>query len=186
MPTNLITLEQSYFDGFSLSWAAVSGAVKYHINLRGKGPWATSSYNYETTDTNIVARLTDWENAYSITISSEDANSQITPIGNSSLCRTLMDHGAVVILDESLRYLDQWISMPEATDYPDVVLSGTGCASVELPSFTSGVTKFALIIADGEQYNVIPYPRTEDPFLFVHFPQLANETVSFQIAPFLT
>ena len=185
MPTNLITLERSYFDGFSLKWAEVSGAVKYHVNLRGKGPWATSSYNYEAKFPNIVARLADWENTYSITVSSEDANAQITPIGNPSLCRTLVDHGTVVIVEESLTYLNQWLNMSEATDYPDVVLSGTGCASVELPSFGSGVTKFALIIADGAKYNVIPYPRTEDTFLFVHFPQWENQTVSFQLVPFI-
>lgn len=186
MPTNLITLERTYFDGFSLSWGAVSGAVKYHVNLVGRGPWATSSYSYETTDTSLVVRLTDWENAYSITVSSEDAGSNITPIDNPSLCRTSVDHGIVVIIEDTLEYLENWLNMSAATEYPSVTLSASGCASVTLPSFGSSVTKFALVMAEGDGYNAIPYPKTEDMFLFVNFPQLARETVSFQIIPFLT
>jgi hypothetical protein len=186
MPTNLITLENAYYDGFSLSWAAVSGAVKYHINLNGRGPWATSSYNYEITDTNIEARLADWENVFSIIVSSEDANGNISPIGSSSLCRTLVDHGAIIISEDGLDYLGNWLNLSEASSYTGIQLSAKGCANINLPSFGSGVTKFAVVIAEGTGYNAIPYVRTEDECLFVSFPLLANKTVDFQIIPFIS
>ena len=186
MPTNQITLNKTYFDGFSLSWNAVGEAVMYHVNLNGKGPWATTSYDYSTTETSIEARLADWENQFSIVLSYETANGTIIQMGDTSACRTLTDHGSVVILDEHVDYLNTWLNFSEEQSFNDIVLSGNGCATVRLSAFSSGVVKYAIVMEMNEGgYNVIPYNKTNDPFLAVHFPLLGGETVSFKVVPFI-
>lgn len=185
MPTNQITLNKTYFDGFSLRWDAIGDAVRYHVKLTGKGPWATTNYDYSTTDTFIDARLVDWENQFSIALYYEVANGTIVQMGDTSACRTLTDHGDVVILDEHIDYLKHWLDFSEEQSFDDVVLSTEGCATVRLGAFASGVVKYAVVMSiSGSEYNVIPYNKTNDAFLAVHFPLLSGQTVSFKVIPF--